>query len=203
MTRGCKTLIPSIPFILYELKKLVCPPVLPIPKHRGEQVSTTIRKKVAKQQQQVAKQQQQQIPEQQQQIWKEIDHQLFGFSEVNGFKAGNLSNHLHVWERITDDPYIINIIKNGLSLSFDSPPPHKPPFSVGMNSSMKVIIANEIASLLKKGVIERVDIQDDAFYSHLFTRKKKVTGSFRTILNLKSLKVTGGGPRSENPIFQF
>ena len=106
--------------------------------------------------------------------------------QVTLFKAGNISNHFDAWQHITSDTFILDVVKQGLKLSFESFPIPRGPFEPGMNSATKTIISNEIISLLKKGVIKQIDPSDEAFFSHLFTRKKK-EGTYRTILNLKPL----------------
>ena len=91
-----------------------------------------------------------------------------------------------VWQKITSDRVILDIIKNGLKINFKGRP--------GITSAPKIphseqeikIINKEIKKLLNKGVIIECERDKSGFISTIFTRQKK-DGSFRTILNLKHL----------------
>ena len=51
--------------------------------------------------------------------------------QVSKFKAGNIRNCYHEWERITSDSKILEIVRNGLSINFEYIPhkcsPHRYP----------------------------------------------------------------------------
>ena len=106
--------------------------------------------------------------------------------QVTPFKAGNISNNFEAWQQLTNDPFILDVVKQGLKLSLNETPNPRGPFEPGMGKETKAIISNEIKKLLDKGVIKAVAPSGGEFFSHLFTRKKK-DGTFRTILNLKPL----------------
>ena len=105
---------------------------------------------------------------------------------MNNYKAGNIKNHLQQWKNITSDFHILDIVKNGLKLDFIGNIPSCPPYEYGRNENESMIINEEIAKLLKKGVIAHTDIKPNDFFSSVFTRPKK-DGSKRMILNLKNL----------------
>ena len=80
----------------------------------------------------------------------------------------------------------MEIIKNGLSLNFVDDPPEQAPFEYPRGQKEIKIINTEIQKLLKKGVIEYGFREEGEYFSNLFTTPKK-DGTYRTILNLKSL----------------
>ena len=105
---------------------------------------------------------------------------------VKNFIAGNLKNYYTVWQKITNDRVILDIIKNGLKINFKERP--------GITSAPKIphskqeieIINTEFKKRLAKGVIIECERDKGGFISTIFTRQKK-DGSFRTILNLKHI----------------
>ena len=109
-----------------------------------------------------------------------------GDKNIKNFIAGNLKYNFSVWQKITSDRVILDIIKNGLKINFKVRP--------GITSAPKIphseqeikIINKEIKKLLDKGVIIECERDKGGFISTIFTRQKK-DGSFRTILNLKHL----------------
>ena len=105
---------------------------------------------------------------------------------VKHFTAGNIKNHFLTWKSITSNDFILNIVKNGLTIDFVdiaiAPHPHIRTFS----DQEVTIIDNEISQLLSKNVITQVEWSEDNFVSGVFTVDKK-DGGFRMILNLKQL----------------
>ena len=109
-----------------------------------------------------------------------------GDENVKNFIAGNLKNCFTVWQKITSDRVILDIIKSGLKINFNVRP--------GITSAPKIlhseqeikIINTEIKKLLAKGVIIECEGDKGGFTSTTITRQKK-DDSFRTILNLKHL----------------
>ena len=109
-----------------------------------------------------------------------------GDKNIKNFIAGNLKYNFSVWQKITSDRVILDIIKNGLKINFKGRP--------GITSAPKIphseqeikIINKEIKKVLDKGVIIECERDKGGFISTIFTRQKK-DGSFRTILNLKHL----------------
>ena len=65
------------------------------------------------------------------------------------YKGGNIKNYLYNWENITSDPYILQIIKYGLKLEFESMP-LKQRHQIHLSFSEMNIIDTEIENLLKK-----------------------------------------------------
>ena len=109
-------------------------------------------------------------------------------AKVNSFKGGQLSSFCHIWERLTSDASILQII-SGDCIEFLSDPPSQvshPPNSVPRDHVS--LVDKEIKSLLDKGVIVPCDHKPGEFISPIFTVPKK-DGSVRLILNLKNLNM--------------
>ena len=105
---------------------------------------------------------------------------------VKKFKGGNIGNCLEAWKVVTNDVYILDIIRTGLKLNFASEPPSRGPFEYGRSAKESHTISEEVEKLLKKRVITPSVITSDDYFSNLFTTPKK-DGTYRTILNLKYL----------------
>ena len=109
-------------------------------------------------------------------------------AKVNSFKGGQLSSFCHIWEKLTSDASILQII-SGECIEFLSDPPSQvshPPNSVPRNHVS--LVDKEIKRLLDKGVIVPCDRKPGEFISPIFTVPKK-DGSVRLILNLKNLNM--------------
>ena len=78
-------------------------------------------------------------------------------------------------------------MSNGLQLNFtECPTQGSEPFEYPRGDNDFIVIDNEVGKLLKKGVVRPSEREDGDHFSSLFTREKK-DGTYRTILNLKSL----------------
>ena len=107
-------------------------------------------------------------------------------AKVNSFQGGQLSSFCHIWERLTSDASIIQMI-SGDCIEFLSDPPSQvshPPNSVPRNHAS--LVDKEIISLLDKGV--PCDHEPGEFISPIFTVPKK-DGNVRPILNLKNFNM--------------
>ena len=106
---------------------------------------------------------------------------------VDSFRAGNIRNYAHNWKKLTSDKNIIDIVTDGLKLNFiDYPPQGSEPFEYPRGQNEHYTINEEVNKLLAKEVIKPCDREAGEYFSSLFTRDKK-DGTYRTILNLKSL----------------
>lgn len=102
------------------------------------------------------------------------------------FYAGKISENIHCWREITSDPWVLNIVK-GISIPFNEMPLQTVfPKPIHFSDSEKLLIGNELQTLIQKGVIEQTHYNPDGFVSNIFMRQKK-DGSVRVILNLKRL----------------
>ena len=106
---------------------------------------------------------------------------------MENFVAGNIKNYVSNWRKITSDRYILDIVQKGLTLNFTNyPPDSSEPFEYPRGQKEFETIDSEVKKLLRKKVIRRCDREDGEYFSSLFTTPKK-DGTYRTILNLKSL----------------
>ena len=110
-------------------------------------------------------------------------------------KVGRRLLHFFVqWSQVTSNQYILNIIKQGVTLSFDDLPysttnlaslSSQPVFSSRPGRNLAQLSSN-IQEMLQKSAIEKVTKKSPGFYSHLFLVPKK-TSDLRLIINLKLL----------------
>ena len=106
-------------------------------------------------------------------------------AEVEKFKGGNITNCFEKWANITQDQFVLNIVKFGLTMEFAEVPECQfvPPLNFSLVETK--IINWEISKLLTKGVIVKTNREPNDYVSSIFTRIKK-DGSYRIILNLKT-----------------
>ena len=100
------------------------------------------------------------------------------------FIAGNISNCYNIWENITQDKNILQIVK-GCKIDLESNPYQIcKPTPINFSEEEKIIIDNEIDIMLDKKVIVETQHELGEFMSNISLRPKK-DGRFRVILNLK------------------
>lgn len=102
------------------------------------------------------------------------------------FKAGNIAKYYSLWESLTHDNFILNIVREGLKIDFFDMPKRHNPHQSHMSLSECNAVDKEIQMLLSKHVIVECNHKPGEFISPIFTRPKK-DGSLRMILNLKKL----------------
>ena len=74
-------------------------------------------------------------------------------SDVDNYRAGNISRYLYNWFKITTDSVILDIVQNGLKMEFiDKPPTQTKVYSHPVSILEQSIIDEEIAKLLQKKV---------------------------------------------------
>ena len=106
--------------------------------------------------------------------------------EVSSFKAGRITQYFDTWENITTDSEILTSV-SGEMIPFTSIPVQNTiPFQPEWKGLKNQFIDSEILSLLNKGVITQSTHEPGEFISPIFLREK-CDGSFRMILNLKTL----------------
>ena len=106
--------------------------------------------------------------------------------QVMSYRAGNISSALTKRQTLTSDRTIISIIKHGLTLRLDSPPPGNTPNQYKLNKTDTKLVDQEIQSLLHKGVIVPTVEEENDHFSPIFLRLNK-DGSTRLLLNLKAM----------------
>ena len=109
-------------------------------------------------------------------------------ASITNYTAGNIKNYRSNWEEISPNFFIMQIVKQGLTIDFiDNTPPITNKVKQCVFAPTEIdIIDLEIVKLLKKGVIEESTRCTGDFLSSVFTRPKK-DGTRRMILNLSEL----------------
>ena len=107
-------------------------------------------------------------------------------SDMLKFRAGKISDKYQNWSLITNDDFILDIVRNGLKIDLFAEPHSTTLYSSRFNDIECKAIGFEIQTLVQKQVISECLAEPGDFVSPIFTRKKK-DGSLRMIFNLKKL----------------
>ena len=120
--------------------------------------------------------------------FQEID---FGSENIVG---GRLSLAAANWEKISTNPWVLNVVKHGYRLEFAYDPPLTsiPIFDeLPLPPKQHQAVRDQVFELLTQGAVEKVDDPfSPRFYSKLFVREKKTTGpvpEYRLIIDLSKL----------------
>ena len=101
--------------------------------------------------------------------------------------GGRLKQFVQNWREISNDPWVINTVSEGLWLDFQSPPIQSFRFpEISMNAEQMALCDSEVEALILKNaiVLSREELGD--FISNIFVIPKKLKG-FRPVINLKYL----------------
>ncbi|KAI9554908.1 reverse transcriptase [Daphnia sinensis] len=105
----------------------------------------------------------------------------FGVGGRLQFFAGN-------WKQITDDPWVLETVSEGLKIDFISEPTRGAlPLHVAMSKEMGQVCDDEVASLISKRAIVEINDGSEGWVHSFFAVPKKTKGKFRPIINLKPL----------------
>lgn len=106
---------------------------------------------------------------------------------IENFRAGSISSHFSSWAKITSDKWLLDIVRKGYDIEFESDP-CKPVSSNQPSFSKKetFIISQEITKLVQMKVLTAVVPCAGQFLSNIFLVPKH-DGGHRLILNLKHL----------------
>ena len=99
------------------------------------------------------------------------------------FRGGQISAHIKEWRKITNDPWVINSVKE-VNIPFIQTPCQTSvprPYRLSLTESDFVDV--ELGRMLEKGIVELAESSRDQVISNIFLRPKK-DGSFRLILDL-------------------
>ena len=100
--------------------------------------------------------------------------------------GGRLAHFAEKWEEITDNKWLLSIVRNGFRIPFIKIPPLSS-VPIRMSQSSSPFLREEIENLLNKRAVERVqNPETPGFYSRIFLVPKK-NGKFRLILDLSLL----------------
>lgn len=102
--------------------------------------------------------------------------------------GGRLRFFIRHWEKITNDQWVLSILKNGYKLEFLKIPLFQGIRKTKISPENVDILKNEVDTLLQKDAIEKVSPKNShsGFYSTFFVVPKK-SGKMRPILNLRPL----------------
>ena len=102
--------------------------------------------------------------------------------------GGQLKYFVHQWEKITQDQWILSVLREGLMSDFMTNPPFSVVRHTNVNAQNAAILQSEVGKVLQKVRIEPVPSaeMETGFYSTFFVVPKK-TRDLRPIINLKPL----------------
>ena len=101
--------------------------------------------------------------------------------------AGRLRLFTQNWQKLSHDPFILNIVE-GWKIPFSSKPTQSsPPRQFSHNLEQRNLISEEVTSMLRKGAIVRTQPMQGQVLSNIFLREKKEEGKYRPIINLKGV----------------
>ena len=103
--------------------------------------------------------------------------------------AGRASLCLANWNVVSGSGWIRNVVRDGYKLLYTTGPPPTPHTVANLptDEAAGLVLDNEVAAMLAKKAIVRVDRSDDQLTSCFFARPKKQPGKWRPIVSLKFL----------------
>ena len=84
-----------------------------------------------------------------------------------------MRNHFLTWTNITSDTFILNVVQQGLKLSFTGDILTYVSFEYKRSQLEQSSIDEEVRRLIRKKVIVTKNVQEGDFFSNLSTRSKK------------------------------
>ena len=102
--------------------------------------------------------------------------------------GGRLGHLWQNWKKITNDNWVLQIVKEGYKLEFIEKIPHTGIRKTNVSEKELTTLLIEVDQLFGKNAIENVPVKErlEGFYSIFFLVPIK-TGDLRPVLNLKSL----------------
>ena len=107
-------------------------------------------------------------------------------TETDLVAAGKIRFCLTAWKGITQDPWVLGVVKGYQLELVQVPSQVNPVVSAARSQTEHKAMEAEIQALLAKGAVKKVHSQSDQFTSRLFVVPKK-DGSLRPVINLKPL----------------
>ena len=109
---------------------------------------------------------------------------LFLEDLMKNFQAGQVSQHLHTWEALTNDPEILQTVAGDLISFVNEPPERSMARKCNVSEDTRKLMDLEIQSMLDKQIIAECAHEPGEFLSPIFPVPKS-DGGTRIILNLK------------------
>ena len=94
--------------------------------------------------------------------------------------GGWLALFVHQWQEVTNDQWVLSLIKRGYKIPFKEIPP------IFFQQSSRPELEAEVSTLHQKRAVEQVILEDPCFYSRIFLVQKK-NAKFRLIIDLSIL----------------
>lgn len=106
----------------------------------------------------------------------------------DGVIGGRLKFFFAAWQEISNDPWVLQSISEGVKIDWVSTPLLNQPVETRKLPSERLdhVCDNEVRDLLEKGAVVEVDVNSPGFVSPIFAITKQ-SGGFRPIFNLKCL----------------
>ena len=103
-----------------------------------------------------------------------------------GQTAGRLIYHLTAWEKLSQDPFILECVRGHRIQFLQEPHQILPKITPVLDVVQEKTISEEVQKMLQKNAIEKAKYHHKEFVSSLFLVPKK-TGDMRPVINLKPL----------------
>ena len=107
-------------------------------------------------------------------------------TETDLVGAGKIRFCLTAWKGITQDPWVLGVVKGYQLELVQVPSQVNPVVSAARSQTEHKAMEAEVQALLAKGAVKKVHSQSDQFTSRLFVVPKQ-DGSLRAVINLKPL----------------
>ena len=92
-------------------------------------------------------------------------------ADVENFKGGNITNCFEKWANITQDQFILNIVKFGLTMELAKIPVYQFVPPLNFSPVETEVIDAEISKLLSKGVIVNTTRKPNDYVSRIGPKK--------------------------------
>ena len=99
--------------------------------------------------------------------------------------GGRLAHFAQNWAEITDDKWVLSVVRKGYRIPFLKHPILSPD-PVFFQQPLSQQLEEEVASLLSKGAVEEINLECPGYYSRIFLVPKK-NGKLRLIIDLSVL----------------